>query len=531
MKIFVFRNSTIEPLFSDDNKVFSGYEDISVFPDDCDLFVWFYTIPFKQDTAILVDEIASYYNNLELVLKQIPPNKNILIFTLYDSYNATIVNGDFSMAKAIAEYNLNIIRLSEEHSNVKIIDFSRFAGKYSTDQLVDWKYYFLSKMQVNPKLAKEFKSWFQRQLQAVQLKRKKCIIIDLDNTLWGGVLGEDVIEIGGDYPGNAFLEFQKALLELSKAGVIIAVCSKNNESDVFEVWDKNSDILLKKEHISAYRINWNNKAENVNELVEELNIGFDSVVYIDDNPTERELIKQSFPMIETPDFPVQPYLLPVFVKEIISHYFEVYSLTDEDKSKTKFYKSNVERSNFKKQFIDFSEYLKSLEIEILFQKANSSNINRIAQLTQKTNQFNLTTKRYSDSQIQSFVENGAMVYCMKVKDKFGDNGITGVIIILLDALAKTATIDSLLLSCRILGKGIEEAFVIFILNKLKKDGYEKVFAAYTPTLKNEQVKNFYEKLDFELMEGKTIGEESKNYLLDLSLDLQEIKPFYKLEKD
>jgi FkbH-like protein len=531
MKIFVFRNSTVEPLLSGDNIVFSRYEDISVIPDDSDLFIWLYTIPFRQDTAILVDEITSSYNKLELVLKQIPPNKNILIFTLFDLYNTTIATGDYSVTKAIAEYNLSIIRLSEGNNNVKIIDFSRFADKYPTDQLIDWKYYFLSKMQINPRLAKEFRSWFQRQLQAIQLKRKKCIIIDLDNTLWGGVLGEDVIQIGGDYPGNAFLEFQKALLELSKTGVIIAVCSKNNESDVFEVWDKNPDILLKKEHISAYRINWNNKAENVNELVEELNIGFESVVYIDDNPTERELIKQSFPMIETPDFPSQPYLLPVFTKEIIAQYFEVYALTDEDKSKTKLYKSNVERTNFQKQFIDFSEYLKSLEIEIVFQRANSYNITRIAQLTQKTNQFNLTTKRYSDSQIQSFVENGAMVYCMKVKDKFGDNGITGVIIILLDALAKTATIDSLLLSCRILGKGIEEAFVIFILNKLKAAGYKKVNATYLPATKNEQVKNFYEKLGFEITEENSIVEGSKKYSLDLSLKLQEIKPFYKIEED
>ena len=220
----------------------------------------------------------------------------------------------------------------------------------------------------------------------------------MDNTLWGGVLGEDGaegIKIGGDYPGKAFSMFQKSLVELCKTGVILTVCSKNNESDVRYAWDNNPYIILTDRYISAYRINWDNKADNIIELSKELNIGLDSFVFVDDNPTERELIRRTLPMIAVPEFPSQAYELPAFFRQLVDNYFQVYSITNEDKQKTEQYKANAERAKMQKQFVNISEFIRSLDIEMTVERANQFTIPRIAQMTQKTNQFNLTTKRYT----------------------------------------------------------------------------------------------------------------------------------------
>ena len=343
-----------------------------------------------------------------------------------------------------------------KYSNVKVLDIAEFTRNYSSADLFDWKFYFMSQMGMNPKLHKEFKLWFEQKLNSIALKRKKCLVLDLDNTLWGGILGEDGIagiKIGGDYPGKAFLYFQEALLQLSKSGVMLAVCSKNNEQDVLDAWERNPYIVLRKDSFVAYRINWNDKATNIKEISEELNIGLDSFVFVDDNPTERELVKQMLPMVSVPDFPSQPYEFPIFFKQLVEQYFKVYSITDEDKKKTEQYKANAARNKAQQSFADFDKFLESLNIQLTIEKANEFNISRIAQMTQKTNQFNLTTKRYTDSDIHSFVEKGWDIWCISVADKFGDNGTTGLIMINGDE------IDTFLMSCRVLGKGIEFEFL------------------------------------------------------------------------
>ena len=376
-------------------------------------------------------------------------------------------------------------------------------------------------MGMNPRLSKPFAEWFSRKLDEIALKRKKCLVLDLDNTLWGGVLGEDGIEgikLGGDYPGKAFHYYQDALLELSKSGVILTVCSKNNEEDVLEAWEKNPFMVLKKDNFAAWRINWADKATNIKELAEELNIGLDSFVFVDDNPTERELIKQVLPMVEVPEFPAQPYELPQFFKDLVERYFRVYSLTNEDKQKTEQYKANAQRAQAQRSFVDFDAFLESLDIQITIEAANEFNIPRIAQMTQKTNQFNLTTKRYTDAEVRSLVQAGWKIWCISVADKFGDNGITGCIMVNGD------TFDTFLLSCRILGKGIEDAFIKKILSLLKESGVKTVLALYVPTAKNAQVKDFYERCGFTCVKEETDGR--KSYVLDLlNADLK-IKEFY-----
>ncbi len=528
MKYFVFRNTTVENLLGNSGFSYSGYNDISGADAGADTFIWFYLVPVKSKASEVVKEVTSWFNSIQLLSQHIPEGKKLLIFTLQNGYYPKYINNDFSVQHAVNSFHRDIIEFANQHSNVKIIQADEFFNGYTNEQIIDWKYYFISSMQINPRLAKPFRDWFYKQIDAIEFRRKKCLVLDLDNTLWGGILGEDGLEgikIGGDYPGNAFSMFQQQLLELSKTGIILTVCSKNNEQDVLEVWEKNIFLSLKKEHFAAYRINWNNKADNIRELAEELNIGLDSIVFADDNPAERELVKQLLPMVEVPDFPDHPYQLPVFFREMQQKYFQVYSVTTEDTQKTEQYRANAQRAEEQQQFTNLADYLASLNIELTIQKANALNLPRIAQMTQKTNQFNLTTLRYSNEDIDALIKNNETVFCLSTKDKFGDNGITGAII--LKAISHSIVeIDSLLLSCRILGKGIENAFVFSIMQLLKSNGVEKVLSRYITTAKNGQVKNFYESIGFEIT-SESNG--VKAYEMQIQKEDFKIEPYYKIE--
>ena len=517
---FVFRNNTIERFFPKEYQ-FSGYDDISYIPVDTDGYVWFYQVPIKYDQDVLVAEINGYTQKFSFILQQIDPSKTVVALTMELLYNVSFTDDCHKLRVAIENYNKILFELSEQYQNLKVLDFSEFTSRYPVTELIDWKFYFISQMGLSAKLSKEFKAWYSKKLESIALKRKKCLVLDLDNTLWGGVLGEegaDGIQIGGDYPGKAFLYFQEALLELSRSGVILAVCSKNNEQDVLEAWDKNPFLLLKKDHFASYRINWADKATNIKEIAEELNLGLDSFVFVDDNPTERELIKQVLPMVSVPEFPAQPYDLPVFFKHLVEDYFKVYSITDEDKKKTQQYKANASRAQEQRNFGDFTSFLKSLDIQMTIEKANDFNIQRIAQMTQKTNQFNLTTQRYTDADIRQHLKNGWEIWCLSVADKFGDNGITGCMMI------KGNIVDTLLLSCRILGKGIEYAFVKTIMKQYKEQWGSALNATYIPTAKNGQVADFFEKCGFDVLASDEDG--AKHYVSFLEDDDLKVEDYY-----
>lgn len=497
MKCFIFRNNTVENIWGSGEVAYSGYGDISYIPEEAKSYIWFYQMPLEADQRGVIESIGTYSQQLQLVLARISSDKTIYALTLFDCSSFQLVQEDTAIADSIQNYNAFLKELSCNYSNLKWIDISRFFHRYARSEWIDWKYYFISQMALNPRLSHAFKEWFDVQVDGILLKRKKCLVLDLDNTLWGGVLGEDGIsgiQIGGDYPGKAFLYFQKALLELSKTGVILTVCSKNNENDVLEVWEKNPYLILREKDFSAWKIDWNNKADNIQALAEDLNIGLDSMVFVDDNPSERELVKQHLPMVEVPDFPDKPYLLPLFFMDLVEKYFATYHLTSEDKCKTEQYKANFKRDRVKRAFTNLDDFILNLDIEIEIYPVNDFNISRISQMTQKTNQFNLTTRRYSETDIKKMTSQGAYVFCMNVKDRFGDNGIVGCII--LDCKNDGIDIDSFLLSCRVLGKGIEFAFIKTVLNWLYHQGYIVFRAQYIPTLKNVQVSDFYDKLGF-----------------------------------
>ena len=489
--IFVFRNNTIEPFFGA-NYTFSGYDDISLIPD-AEAYIWWYQLPLKYDSVQLANEVRMYQSKLEYLVNHVPTNKTFYIFTIAPSSLPQIELRNSAVQLAIQDVNAYIHQLSLSQTNIKLVNINNFVCQYAANDLVDWKYYFTAQIPYNPQLVRAFRIWWHRQQQAIMLQRKKCLVLDLDNTLWSGILGEDGLEgiqMSGDYPGKAFRIWQEGIKELQRSGVMMAICSKNNMTDVEEVWKQRTDMLLQKSDFVAMRINWQDKASNLQELAQELNIGLDSFVFVDDNPTERELIKQHLPMVSVPDFPDHPYQLPNLYRVLVENYFSAYTLTDEDREKTKQYAANMQRKEAETSFANLDEFIASLDIRLTIQPVNDITLPRVAQMTQKTNQFNLTTHRYTEQDLCTMLADGAEIWTLAVADKFGDSGVTGTMII-----TKGGLIDTLLLSCRVLGKGIEEVFVKYVMAQTK---HMELRANYIKTAKNSLVESFYDKMGFEL---------------------------------
>lgn len=521
MSLFVFRNNTVELLFPR-GYTFSGYDDISAIPETVEGYVWFYQLPVKVDEALLCKEIEGYAEKVSWVLDRVGYAKPVYLLTMDHSFSIPMSSG-VTVNETVLAYNTSLLDAQKMRPNTYVFDINEFTRQYSETDLVDWKFWFISQMGMNPRLSKSFMEWFKRKMNQVSLKRKKCLVVDLDNTLWGGILGEEGIggiKVGGDYPGKAFLLFQEVLKQLGHYGIILAICSKNNEEEALDAIENNPFMVLRKDDFSCWRINWVDKATNIQEIANELNIGLDSVVFVDDNPTERELVRQLLPMVAVPEFPTQAYDLPLFCKDLVENYFRVYTVTEEDKKKTAQYKANALRMQSQRSFADFETFLKSLDIHIRVEPANEFNIPRIAQMTQKTNQFNLTTKRYTESDIQSRMDAGWEIYCMRASDRFGDSGITGCMMI------HENEIDTFLLSCRILGKGIEQVFLKTVLAIMKQKGVLTIKARFIPSMKNVQVADFYDNCGFKIVGHGNNGE--KIYSMDLEAADLSVKPYYSI---
>ena len=521
---FVFRNSTVEFFFGNGWEC-SGYGDISVVPQGAGMSLWWYTLPIKPNRAAVASEVSGFPVKLRLVLERAGRAKTFIALTVDEPYAFKLADSDWSVEDAVASCNAGYRALCADFPNLKVIDIREFTSAFPHGEIMDWKFHFMAQAGMNPKFAPKFRQWLARKIDSIALKRKKCLVVDLDNTLWGGVLGEDGmdgIKIGGGYPGNAFLFFQEGLKELARGGVILAACSKNNEQDVLEAWEKNPFMALRKDDFAAWRINWNDKASNLRELASELNIGLDSMVFADDSPVERELVRRALPEVEVPDFPAQPYGLAGFLAELAARYFSVYALTDEDRAKTSQYKANAMREREKKTFSDMGSFLESLGMKLVIEPANSFSIPRIAQMTQKTNQFNLTTRRCTEDEVRGLLSSGWRIFTLSVSDKFGDSGITGCAMVTPEGM-----IDTFLLSCRVLGRGIEDEFLKCVCRMMKKQGLRTLRAEYSPSPKNGQVAGFYVKNGFDYA-GSPDGA-AREYSLDLASASLEASPRYRIE--
>jgi len=327
---------------------------------------------------------------------------------------------------------------------------------------------------------------------------KKCLILDLDNTTWGGIIGDDGLEniqVGSLGIGKAFTQLQKWAKHLKERGVILAICSKNSEDVAKEPFEKHSEMVLRLDDISIFVANWKNKADNIRYIQDVLNIGFDSMVFLDDNPAEREIVRQSLPGVTVPELPEDPaYYIP-YIESL--NLFETVSYSENDKDRTSQYQQEAKRKKLISSVTNMDDYLKSLEMKGNISAFNSDDVSRIAQLTQRSNQFNLRTKRYTEKDITEFMNSDHhLTYTIKLKDKFGDYGLISVII-----LEKTNDdvyfVDTLIMSCRVLKRDVENYALNKIVGDVKNKGVNNIIGEYLPTPKNKLVSDLLTKLSFE----------------------------------
>jgi FkbH-like protein len=402
-------------------------------------------------------------------------------------------------------------------SNVQLIDIDKIISKISVSRSVDFRYYYSSKALYTIEFYKAYAAFVSPILHSIRGKSKKALIFDCDNTLWKGVLGEDGmdnIEMSGATKGGVvFQEVQNLAIELARKGVIIGLCSKNNPEDVNKVLVDHPDMQLRDRDITIKAVNWDDKATNLQRIAKELNIGLDSLVFVDDSEFELGLINERLKEVATVRVPVNLYEYPQLIRECQRLFFNI-SETTEDSKKGEMYKQEAHRKFEKESFDNIDSYLAALDLEMRVFEDERSFIPRISQLTQKTNQFNLTTKRYTETEIENFVKRkDSIVLSFEVADKYGDYGLTGLSIIRLSDGGSTAEIDSMLMSCRIIGRNLEFAFFDYLFSKLKSIGVKSVDGGYFRTMKNQQVEDLYEKVGFtctQNMEG-----EAKIYKLDL----------------
>ena len=409
----------------------------------------------------------------------------------YSSHGIIETKIEYGFHQMIDDLNRGLIDSFVNSNSIYVYDFNGFVSRYGEDNVFDYKQFFFGDMKISldyiPYLANDLMGYVIGYLGL----SKKCIVLDLDNTLWGGVIGEDGfngIRLGPEPPGNTYLEFQRVLLSLYQRGIILAINSKNNFDDALKVIKEHPYMVLREEHFASMRINWNDKVSNVKEIASELNIGVDSVVFFDDDPVNREYMKLNMPQILTADLPQDSSQYAQILKQM--NEFSVLNITNEDTKRGKMYVEQHKRDDLKQSTPNLESFLKNLELRLLIKKVNEFTIPRISQLTLKTNQFNLTTKRYQESDIRKFSEdNKYLVGCLQVEDKFGDNGITGVFIVYKDN-PKEWFIDTFLLSCRVMGREVEKGMLGYIMSKAKENGVEQIKAQFITSQKNKPIEDF-----------------------------------------
>ena len=457
------------------------------------------------------DERKSFVKNkiseLENLIQQFNNNLNSkLVITNFNipSYSPNGIietKNEFSFHEMIEEINNALRNISKQNNSVYVYDFNNFISKFGEKNIFDYRQFYVGDIQIAfnfiPYLANDLMGY----IKPFSSKNKKCIVLDLDNTLWGGIVGEDGydgIELGHTSNGKAFVDFQKHLLSLWHQGIILTINSKNNYDDAMKVIQEHPNMILREKNFASIQINWNDKAQNLNQIASEINIGTNSMVFFDDDKINQERIKQEFPEVLTIELPKDSSQYSSILKEIND--FNVLQRTDEDAKRGEMYAQQRERNELKQSISNIDDFLKQLNIQVKIKKSNEFLIPRISQLTLKTNQFNLTTKRYHEEEIREFTNNkNYEVGCAQVEDKFGDNGITGVYIV--DKNEKNWIIDTFLLSCRIMGRGIEDAILSQILKDAKQNGVEEVRAKFIPTEKNKPSENFLSDFGFKKQEN------------------------------
>lgn len=465
-----------------------------------------------DERAALADRVE---NEMDIVLKNLQHVPLVLINSfaslLFDA--GELRDGPLKLLCK----RLNAALTARVAPNQLIVDLAAILAKVGLGAAADFRQFLASKALYSIVFFKEYASAVEPAFRASTGRMRKVLVLDCDNTLWGGILGEDGesgIQIGdASLKGRVFQEVQQILKGFRRQGILLALCSKNNPEDVDHVLATHPGIVLTAEDLVAKKVNWQNKATNLRELAAELNLGLDSFVYVDDSSFEIGLVEKELPQVRCMRVPEVLSEYPTAMRELGREFFSL-SKTAEDGQKTEQYRQEYQRIIQAAKFDSIDDYLTSLGLIMKIRWGKDVPIERASQLTQKTNQFNLTTLRYTEGDIHRILDNpNFMVAIFSVEDRYGDYGDTGLVIVEKEQDEnQKARIDTLLMSCRVIGRNVEYAFFDQLADELRKVGLKTLHAEYKMTSKNEQVSHFYDELGFSLV---TSSDTRRDYVIDL----------------
>ncbi len=392
-----------------------------------------------------------------------------------------------------------LLRKYADSTGVDLVALDASAEKHGVDAWYDEGLWLKAKQEIHPAAVPMYGELVARLIAAQMGRSSKCLVLDLDNTLWGGVIGDDGLDgivLGqGSALGEAYVEFQRWVLDQSRRGVILAVCSKNDEANALAPFERHPEMVLSRSDIAAFIANWDDKPTNLRMIAQRLNIGIDSCVFVDDNPFERNIVRRELPTVSVPELPEDPAFYARCIAD--AGYFEALSVTAEDTERTKQYQANLQRETLQASATDLKGYLASLKMELWVKSFDRMDLKRVVQLINKTNQFNLTTRRYTEEEVAALIDApDAFGLHFRLTDSLGDNGIISIIIARRDKKDSQMTIDTWLMSCRVLGRQVESACMNVLAERAKNLGVAEIVGEYIPTAKNDMVKEHYQKLGF-----------------------------------
>lgn len=470
--------------------------------------------PFVEDVDAAVDRIVGGLEALwdictgELRAHVIQHNFDVPTVESYGQLSRALAGG---RARVLARANLEL--LARARDGVSILDFDGAAAAFGKDRWSAPKLWYLAKQHPAPEALPLWVDHLVAQLRALLGLGKKVLALDLDNTLWGGVIGEDGLDgirLGAHSPeGEAHQDLQRYARELRERGVVLVVCSKNNEADAREPFEAHPEMILRMEDIAVFRANWIDKASNLREIAATLGLGLESFVFVDDNPTERAWVRREIPEMAVPEVGSDP---AAFVRLLDrGRWFEALALSEEDRLRAADYAANARRAELAGAATSMDEFLASLEMTATVGAFDAVNLPRVTQLVNKSNQFNLTTRRYTQEQLRAFAESGRHVTrWFRLRDRFGDNGLVGVMLGIVDEPAATLEIDLWLMSCRVLGRRMEELMCGTLMQAARERGLTRLRGRYLPTAKNGMVADLYPSLGFKdcgsTQPGETVWE-------------------------
>ena len=457
-----------------------------------------------EQQHLLADNRLSFIDNIAKSVKSrvIYFNYPEIDDTVYGSYSNRV---ESSFTYQVRKLNFMLMGISVKYSNLFICDIATIQNKIGRDTMFHPAVYIGSEMVFSIDSLPYIAAKTIDIISAIEGKFKKCLILDLDNTVWGGIVGDDgyeKLELGHELGiGKAFTEFQQWALKLKNRGIILAICSKNNEDTAKEPFEKHPEMVLRLEDIAVFIANWENKADNIRRIQAILNIGFDSMVFLDDNPFERNLVRENLPEVTVPELPEDPahYLEYIYSLNL----FETATVSSTDADRTKQYQVEAERQSTQMSFTNEADFLKSLDMKSEVRAFNNFNTPRVSQLSQRSNQFNLRTVRYTESEIGLMSKNKDFhTFSFTLTDKFGDNGL--ICVVILEVKNKeTVFIDTWFMSCRVLKRGMENFVLNTVVEYARNKGYKNIIGEYIPTPKNSMVKDHYSNLGFSNVDDPT----------------------------